>query len=143
MPFRLQIITPDRTVLDAPADFVAVRGVEGELGVLPGHIPFFTKLRTDLATVHLGEKREIVAVMGGFLDVHPDRVTILADAAERASEIDHLRAVQAKERSEVEAARVKDAKNTAALERAVVRLRAVELLERLPQNLRVPPSLPR
>ncbi len=128
MPFKLEIISPDRVVYSENADFIAVRGVEGELGILPGHTPLFTKLEPEVMTVHQGGKQEIVAVMGGFLDVQPDKVTILTDAAERASEIDAVRAKQAKERAEIQAAKVKDTTTEAALLRAIVRLRAVELV---------------
>jgi F-type H+-transporting ATPase subunit epsilon len=67
--------------------------------------------------------------MGGFLDVQPSKVTILTEAAERAAEIDKLRAEKAKERAEIQAANVKDTQIEAALSRALVRLRAVEVLE--------------
>ncbi|HEY9898796.1 MAG TPA: F0F1 ATP synthase subunit epsilon [Pantanalinema sp.] len=128
MPFKLEVISPDRVVFAEDVDFIAVRGVEGELGILPSHTPLFTRLNMDLMTVHQGEKREVVAVMGGFLDVQPEKVTILTDAAERASEIDAIRARQAKERAEVQAAKVKDMVAEAALHRAVIRLKAVDIL---------------
>jgi len=128
MPFKLEIISPDRVVFSETADFIAVRGVEGELGILPGHTPLFTKLVPEVLTVHQGGKQEIVAVMGGFLDVQPDKVTILTDAAERASEIDVVRAQHAKERAEIQATKVKDTLTEAALLRALVRLRAAELI---------------
>jgi F-type H+-transporting ATPase subunit epsilon len=128
MPFKLEIITPDRVVFSGNADFVSVRGVEGELGIMPGHIPLFTKLLPELVTVHQEGRKEVVAAMGGFLDVHPDRVTILSDAAELASEIDVARARSAKERAEEKARHNKDLENEAALVRAVVRLRASEVV---------------
>ncbi|MBO9541725.1 F0F1 ATP synthase subunit epsilon [bacterium] len=128
MPFKLEVISPDRVVFAEDVDFIAVRGVEGELGILPSHTPLFTKLNVDLLTVHQGDKREVVAVMGGFLDVQPEKVTILTDAAERASEIDAIRARQAKERAEIQAGKVKDVEAEAALHRAVIRLKAVDLI---------------
>lgn len=128
MSFKLEIISPDRVVFSEDADFIAVRGIEGELGILPGHTPLFTKLQPEVMTVHQGGKQEIVAVMGGFLDVQPDKVTILTDAAERASEIDVVRARQAKERAEIHATKVTDTLTEAALLRAIVRLRAAELV---------------
>lgn len=128
MPFKLEVISPDRVVFAEDVDYITARGVEGELGILPSHTPLFTKLNMDLLTVHQGDKREVVAVMGGFLDVQPDKVTVLTDAAERASEIDAIRARQAKERAEIQAAKVKDVEAEAALQRAVIRLRAVELI---------------
>lgn len=128
MPFKLEIISPDRVVFSEDADFIAVRGVEGELGILPGHTPLFTKLVPEVLMVHQGGKQEIVAVMGGFLDVQPGKVTILTDAAERASEIDVVRAQHAKERAEIQETKVKDTLIEAALLRAIVRLRAAELV---------------
>lgn len=124
--FKLEIVTPDRVVVSELVDFVAVRGVEGELGIMPGHVPLFTKLLPEVLTYHQGGNKEPVAVMGGFLDVHPDRVTILSDAAERASDIDVNRAKAARERAEAQAAKVRDAENDAALQRAVIRLRVAE-----------------
>lgn len=128
MAFKLEVISPDRVVFREDVDFITVRGVEGELGILPNHTPLFTRLNMDLMTVHQGDKREVVAVMGGFLDVQPEKVTILTDAAERATEIDAIRARQAKERAEIQAAKVKGVEAEAALQRAIIRLRAVELL---------------
>lgn len=128
MPYTLHIVTPDRVVYHGPVDFLSARGVEGELGIMPGHIPLFTKLVPEVFTFESGSNKEVVAVMGGFLDVHPDRVTILSDAAELASEIDVVRAKHAKERAEAQAAKVSDVMAEAALIRALVRLRAVEVL---------------
>ena len=129
MAFTLEIVSPDRIVLSETVDFVSARGVQGEFGVLTGHEPFFTKLVPELLSFTQNGKEEVVAVMGGFLDVQPDKVTILTEAAERAAEIDKLRAEKAKERAEIQAANVKDTQIEAALSRAMVRLRAVEVLE--------------
>lgn len=131
MPFTLEIVSPDRVVLSETVDFVSARGVQGELGVLAGHEPLFTSLVPELVTFAQNGKEEVVAVMGGFMDVHPDKVTILTEAAERASEIDKLRAEKARERAEVQAAKVVDTQAVVALERALVRLRALEALESL------------
>lgn len=129
MAFTLEIVSPDRIVLSETVDYVSARGVQGELGVLTGHEPFFTKLVPELLTFSQNGKNEVVAVMGGFMDVQPAKVTILTEAAERANEIDKLRAEKAKERAEIQAAQTKEAQFEAALSRAVVRLRAVEVLE--------------
>lgn len=129
MAFTLEIVSPDRIVLSETVDYVSARGVQGELGVLTGHEPFFTKLVPELLTFSQNGKNDVVAVMGGFMDVQPDKVTILTEAAERANEIDKLRAEKAKERAEIQATKVADSQIEAALSRAVVRLRAVEVLE--------------
>jgi F-type H+-transporting ATPase subunit epsilon len=128
MGYTLEIVTPDRVVFTETVDFLSVRGIEGELGITPGHIPLFTRVVPDLATIHLGDRREVVAVMDGFLDIQPGRVRILAEAAERAAEIDEVRARQAKERAEIQLSKVKAIEAEAALQRAVVRLRAIELI---------------
>lgn len=129
MAFTLEIVSPDRIVLSETVDYVSARGVQGELGVLTGHEPFFTKLVPELLTFAQNGKNEVVAVMGGFMDVQPTKVTILTEAAERAAEIDKLRAERAKERAEIQAAKIADFQIEAALARAMVRLRAVEVLE--------------
>ncbi|MBM3266487.1 MAG: ATP synthase F1 subunit epsilon [Candidatus Sericytochromatia bacterium] len=128
MPITLEIITPDRVVMREPVDFVQARGEEGELGILPGHTPFFTSLATDLLLVRRGQDEEIVAVMGGFMEVRPDHVTVLSPAAERAAEIDELRAKEAEGRAKVVVDRERTAEAEAALSRALVRLRAIELV---------------
>ncbi len=128
MPLTLEIITPDRVVMRESVDFVQARGEDGELGILPGHTPFFTALSTDLLVVRKNQDEEVIAVMGGFMEVRPDHVTVLAPAAERAAEIDELRAKEAQDRAKVTVDREKTAEAEAALSRALVRLRAIELV---------------
>lgn len=128
MPFKLEIKSPDRVVYSEDVDFIAVRGVEGELGIMPNHMPLFTKLVPELMSVTKQGQKEVIAVMGGFMDVHPDKVTILTDAGERASEIDALRAQKAKERAEAHATKVTDVAAEAALLRALIRLKAVDAI---------------
>src|ERR1019366_6117141 len=81
-------------------DFVLAPGVEGDLGVLPNHIPLLTPLRTGEVMVRNGEAEHILFVAGGFLEVLPDKVTILADAAERAEDIDEARAEESRKRAQ-------------------------------------------
>ncbi len=128
MAFTLEIITPDRVVMNEPVDFVQARGVTGELGVLTGHTPLFTALATDLMTVRKENNEEVIAVMGGFIEVRPDHVTVLAPAAERATEIDEVRAKEAENRAKLHVDREHTAEAEAALSRALIRLRAVELV---------------
>ncbi|MBM3274689.1 MAG: ATP synthase F1 subunit epsilon [Candidatus Sericytochromatia bacterium] len=129
MPFTLEVITPDRVVMRESVDFVQARGEEGELGILPGHTPFFTALATDLMIVRKGTEEEIVAVMGGFMEVRPDHVTVLAPAAERATEIDEMRAREAQDQSRISVDREKTVESEAALQRALVRMRAIEIVQ--------------
>ena len=128
MPFVLDVITPERTVFSEEVDFVKARALEGELGVLPGHAPLFTSLRSDLIVARKGSEELVLAVMGGFLEVSPDRVTVLSPAAERAEEIDGLRAEEARKRAELAIDRTRTAEAEMALARALTRLRAVELV---------------
>ncbi|MBI6545349.1 MAG: ATP synthase F1 subunit epsilon [Cyanobacteria bacterium NC_groundwater_1444_Ag_S-0.65um_54_12] len=136
MTFALEIITPDRVVLRQDADFIQVRGKHGELGILPGHTPFFTALASDLLLVKSAGAEQIVAVMGGFLDVAPTKVTILAPAAELAAEIDELRARTAEERARLQLDREKTAELETALARSLVRLRALDLVGRRGSRVR-------
>jgi len=98
--FLLEIVTPDRVVYSEQVNSVTVRGVEGELGILPGHIPFVTPLQIAPVYVKIGNERTPFAVQGGFVEVRKDKVVILAESAERASEIDRERAEAAKERAQ-------------------------------------------
>lgn len=126
----LEVVTPDRLVFSEPVEFFSVKGLAGELGILPGHIPLFTGFNPGLLTYKQNGVEKVVTVMGGFLNVQPDKATVLADAAERGDEIDEARARLAKERAEIALAKQHVASDEAALSRALVRLRAVELLSR-------------
>lgn len=96
----LEIVTPDRLVYSEQVNSVTVRGVEGELGILPGHISFVTPLQIAPVYVKVGNEKTPFAVQGGFVEVRKDKIVILAESAERASEIDLERAEAAKERAE-------------------------------------------
>jgi F-type H+-transporting ATPase subunit epsilon len=126
----LEIVTPERKVLSEMVDIVVAPGEEGEFGVLPNHIPFLTKLKVGELRFRTGANTRYVAVMGGFAEVLPDQVTVLATAAEEAAEIDVIRAKAARERAE---RRIKDSKDRlefaraqAALQRSLARLRISE-----------------
>lgn len=85
---RLELVTPQRTVLSAVVDEVRVPGVLGELGVLPGHTPLLTSLGTGPLTYFQRGRQQQVVVQGGFVEVLPDRVTVLARIAESPEEVD-------------------------------------------------------
>ena len=85
---RLELVTPERIVLSEEVDEVRVPGVLGEFGVLPGHTPLLTSLGTGLLTYFQGGRRQQLVVQNGFVEVLPDRVTLLARIAETAEEID-------------------------------------------------------
>lgn len=97
----LEIVTPDRKVFSGEVNMIIARGGDGELGILPGHTPLVTTLKVAPLRIKLddGAREEQVAVSGGFLEVQPDKITVLATAAELASEIDVDRAEKSKERA--------------------------------------------
>ncbi|MCD6300055.1 MAG: F0F1 ATP synthase subunit epsilon [Dehalococcoidales bacterium] len=134
---RLDVITAERVVYSDDVDLVVVPGSEGQLGILPHHAPLMTTLQMGELWVRKGGEEFSLAIHGGFLEVRPDRVIVLADAAEKAEEINIARAEEAKHRAEealkhhppeVDATRVE-----AALRRALTRLKVVEKRKRRPQ----------
>ncbi|GGA12288.1 ATP synthase epsilon chain [Paenibacillus marchantiophytorum] len=126
--FLLEIVTPERKVYAEQVNMISVKGVEGELGILPNHIPLVTPLKIAPITVKKqGSKDEIIAVNGGFMEVRKDKVVILAESAELPEQIDIDRAKAAKERAEKRLAETKqdnvDFKRAeSALQRAVNRI---------------------
>lgn len=90
--FTLEVVTPDRAVVREPVDEVQVPGREGYLGILPGHTPLLTELGIGALSYRKGNQTIYVAIAGGFAEVLAGRVLVLADAAERADEIDEARA---------------------------------------------------
>src|SRR4051812_39320039 len=105
--FRLQIVTPERVLMDGPVTSVIAPGSMGQFGVLAGHAPFVTELGIgELKYRDPDGAEQILAVHGGFFQVSNDRATVLADAAERPEEIDLERARRAQERAREEQRRV-------------------------------------
>ncbi|HEY6337535.1 MAG TPA: F0F1 ATP synthase subunit epsilon [Candidatus Sulfotelmatobacter sp.] len=98
--FQLEIVTPEKKVVDTAAEELQIPGKNGYLGVLPGHAPLITELAVGEITFREGATEQRLAVAWGFAEVLPDKVTILAETAERPSEIDVERARKAKERAE-------------------------------------------
>ncbi|AJC25785.1 MULTISPECIES: F0F1 ATP synthase subunit epsilon [Bacillus] len=97
---KVNIVTPDGPVYDADIEMVSVRAESGDLGILPGHIPTVAPLKIGAVRLKKEGQTELAAVSGGFLEVRPDQVTILAQAAETAESIDKERALAAKKRAE-------------------------------------------
>jgi F-type H+-transporting ATPase subunit epsilon len=97
---KLEIVTPEHKVFSDDVDMVVVKGVSGELGILPDHIPMVTPLQISAMKIKKNGKDIIVAVNGGFMEVRKDKVVILAESAELPEEIDVERARAAKERAE-------------------------------------------
>lgn len=103
----VSVVTPDGTVFEGNVEMVSARAQSGELGILPRHIPLVAPLDIGAVRLKNGSNVELVAVSGGFIEVRPDKVTILAEAAEIPTDIDVDRARAAKERAE---RRLNDAK---------------------------------
>jgi F-type H+-transporting ATPase subunit epsilon len=102
MPLKLEIVTQERRVYSAEdVEMVTAPGGEGEMGILPSHAPLITSLQEGVMRVkRQGGQEEVLAIHGGFMEVLPDQVTVLADSAERAEEIDVARAQEARRRAE-------------------------------------------
>lgn len=105
---HLRIVTPDKTVVDKPVDAVGANGTEGAFTALPGHLPFLTDLKPGLLWYRGdGETRDL-AVSGGFIEVKPDHVYVLADSADYLENIDIERAQRALKRATERLAKAKE-----------------------------------
>ncbi|HEY6056841.1 MAG TPA: F0F1 ATP synthase subunit epsilon [Candidatus Limnocylindrales bacterium] len=131
MPLLLEIVTPERLAYRDTVDSVQVPGIEGELGVLPHHAPLITMLGLGELRIRKPGGEESFAIVGGFLQVRPDKVVVMAETADLASEIDLERAEEARRQAERaletgyhEAADLAAAR--AALQRALLRIRVAE-----------------
>lgn len=96
----LEVLTPERLVVRDSVDEVIIPGLDGELGVLPNHTPLISQLKTGVLSYKAGNERHQLHVSGGFVEVLPDRISVLSDVAERSDEIDLERAQRARERAE-------------------------------------------
>ena len=131
MPLHLEIVTPERLAYSDEVDMVLVPGSEGELGILPHHTPLVSLLGVGELKIRKGGAEEIFAIAGGFLQVRPDKVVVMAETAEIDSDIDLERAQKARAEAEkgLEGGYVEGADLSAAraeLQRALVRIRVAE-----------------
>src|SRR5512135_2563365 len=131
MPFQLEIVTPERRAYSDVVDFVTLPGSEGEMGVLPHHAPLISILGAGELRVRKGGFEESFAIIGGFVQVLPDRVVVMAETADLAADIDLERAEQARADAQrtlgagiLEAADMAQAR--AALEAALTRIKVAE-----------------
>jgi F-type H+-transporting ATPase subunit epsilon len=131
MPLLLEIVTPERLAYQDEVDSVVLPGSEGELGVLPHHAPLVSTLGTGELRLRKGGQEESFAIVGGFLQVLPDKVVVMAETADMASEIDLEKAQEARRQAEqalesgyVEGADLAAAR--AALQTALLRIRVAE-----------------
>ena len=100
MPLLLEIVTPERLVYSDTVDAVVLPGSEGELGVLPHHAPLISMLGVGELRIRKGGAEEHFAIIGGFLQVRPDKVVVMAETADMASEIDLATAQEARREAE-------------------------------------------
>ncbi len=100
MSIRCEIVSQDRQVFSGNADMVIVPGVQGEMGILPNHAPLLSTLKFGILRIRYRGEEQVFTVAGGVIEVQPDIVTIMADAAENVQEIDISRAEAAKRRAE-------------------------------------------
>ena len=131
MPLLLEIVTPERLAYSDTVDSVQLPGSEGELGVLPHHAPLISMLGVGELRIKKGGQEESFAIVGGFLQVRPDKVVVMAETAEIDSDIDLERAQKARDEAEkaLEGGFVEGADLSAAraeLQRALVRIRVAE-----------------
>jgi len=129
-PIKVDIVTAERVVYSEEVDIVIAPGTEGELGILPNHAPLMTTLQPGELVMRKAGEEYSLAISGGFMEVRPDRIIVLADAAERADEIDLARAEAAKQRAQERITKhemgVDTAQAEASLRRALTRIRVAE-----------------
>ena len=131
MPLQLEIVTPEKLAFEGEVDSVVLPGSEGELGVLPHHAPLVSTLGAGELRLRTGGQEESFAIVGGFLQVLPDRVVVMAETADMASDIDLEKAQEARRNAEqmLESGRVEGADLAAArasLQAALIRIRVAE-----------------
>ena len=131
MPLQLEIVTPEKLAYQDEVDSVVLPGSEGELGVLPHHAPLVSTLGAGELRLRKGGQEESFAIVGGFLQVLPDKVVVMAETADMASEIDLEKAQEARRQAEqaleggfVEGADLAAAR--ASLQQALIRIRVAE-----------------
>ncbi len=144
MPIRCEIVSQDRLVFEGEADIVIVPGSLGEMGIMPGHAPLLSTLELGVIRVKSGELEDVFTVTGGFVEVQPDIVTIMADAAENVEDIDVERAEEAMKRASqlLKKELPKDPDRylriEAALKRSTLRLKTAEQYRKRGQRSRPP-----
>jgi F-type H+-transporting ATPase subunit epsilon len=131
MPILLEIVTPERLAYSDEVDMVLVPGIEGEMGILPHHTPLVSLLGVGELKIRKGNDEESFAIAGGFLQVRPDKVVVMAETADMASDIDLERAQEARREAEraLESGYVEGADLSAAraqLQSALLRIRVAE-----------------
>jgi F-type H+-transporting ATPase subunit epsilon len=136
----LRIITPERVTWEGEVDSLVVPAYEGQLGILPGHAPFLAQLSSGVLQIRTGEEVRLLAVSGGFIEVYNGQVSVFAETAELAEEIDAERARQSVEKAKAalkgKPEEAVDAQTMASLRRALARLKVAEMARRRPASSR-------
>lgn len=99
MPIKVDIVTRDRRLVSDEVDMITLPGSAGQMGILRGHAPLLSTLNIGEIILHKGNDVRYIAIGGGVVEVRPDKVTVLAESAENAEEIDEARALAARERA--------------------------------------------
>jgi F-type H+-transporting ATPase subunit epsilon len=127
MPLQLEIVSPERRAYTDEVDMVIVPGIDGQLGILPHHTPLISALGVGELRIKKGGTEQSLLISGGFVEVRPDKVIVMADLAEHSDEIDEAKAVEARKRAEAELGETKDpvdiARVRASLQTALMRER--------------------
>jgi F-type H+-transporting ATPase subunit epsilon len=127
MPLQLEIVSPERRVFTDEVDMVVVPGRNGQLGILPHHTPLISSLGVGELRIKKGGTEQSLLISGGFVEVRPDKVIVMADLAEHSDEIDEAKAAAARKQAQAELEAAKDpvdiARVRAALQTALMRER--------------------
>ena len=136
MTIHVDVVSAEAAIFSGLAEFVALPGEAGELGILPGHMPLMTRIKPGAVRVKLpdSDKEELIFVAGGLLEVQPGLVTVLADTAIRGTDLDQAKALEAKQKAEEalasRASEIDYARAQAELAEAVAQLAAIERLRK-------------
>ncbi len=121
----VDVVSAEEAIFSGEAQFVALPGQEGELGILPGHVPLITRIRPGAVRIKTEQgTEENVFVAGGILEVQPDRVTVLADTAIRSKDLDEAKAKQALEEAKLSRAKAQSNREIAKIEATMAALAA-------------------
>jgi len=127
VPLKLEVVSPERMVYNDDVDMVIVPGRNGQLGILPHHTPLISSLGVGELRIKKSGSEESMLISGGFVEVRPDKVIVMADLAEHSDEIDEAKAVEARKQAEAQLGEVYDpvdiARVRAALQTALMRER--------------------
>ncbi|MFZ3037227.1 MAG: F0F1 ATP synthase subunit epsilon [Rugosibacter sp.] len=136
MTVHVDVVSAEKSIFSGLAEFVALPGESGELGILPGHMPLITRIKPGTVRIKLPyDKEELIFVAGGLLEVQPGLVTVLADTAIRGADLDQAKALEAKQRAEEALANrtgeMEYARAQAELSEAIAQLSAIERLRKI------------